>query len=239
MEYFIKMNKIYQKIWHLLTALVLLQSVYTAQEFRVERVTGTVKAQKGLSEEFVAVTEGMILMKNTLLLTEKNATLSISGDGVRFTLKPQAAVHLSDLRRMTVEELLLALALEEILDAGTKGEKGNLKNTAIYGSGNESRKSGGNSDFGVMKLNGAILLAENGYSETAIIAAKDVFRRYPATAGMADYRIYFARQLMKHKLWREALDEFNAILKLPVGFMEKQTVNESIDFIKQQTAAKK
>lgn len=224
----------------LLTLIVflLLQGIYTAQEFRVERVTGTVKAQVGLSEEFIPVTEGMRLKKNTLLMTDKNATLSLSGEGVRFILKPQAAVNLSDLRSMTVEELLMALALEEILDAGSKGEKGNLKNTAIYGSENENRKRGANSDFGVMKLNGAMLLAENGYSETAIIAAKDVFRRYPATAGMTEYRIFFAKQLMKHKLWREALDEFTAILKLNPGSMEKQTVNESVEFIRQQTATK-
>lgn len=232
-------NNFFQKTLLTLTAFILVQGVYMAQEFRVERVTGTVKAQAGLSEEFVPVTEGMVLKKNTLLMTDKNATLSLSGEGVRFTLKPQAAVNLNDLRRMTVEELLMALALEEILDAGTKGEKSNLKNTAIYGSGTESKTNGGNFDFGVMKLNGAMQLAEGGFTETAIITAKDVFRRYPTTAGMAEYRIFFAKQLMKHKLWREALDEFNAILKLNIGFMEKQSVNESIEFIKQQTATKK
>lgn len=222
-----------------LLALVLIQNVYIAQEFRAERVTGLVKAQKGLSEEFTPVTEGMILNKNTLLLTDKNASLSLSGDGVRFTLKPQAALHLNDLRRMTVEELLMALALEEILDAGTRNEKSNLKNTAIYGTESEKRNSGGNSDLGVLRLNGAKQLAENGFTETAIITAKDVFRKYPSTAGMADYRIFFAEQLIKHKLWREALDEFTAILKLDMGSREKQTVTESIEYIRQMTAAKK
>jgi len=219
--------------------ILLLSGILHAQEFTVEKVSGNVKAQIGVNEEFIQVKEGMKLQKNTMLLTEKNSLLSISGTGVRFTLKPSAALNLSDLRKMTLDELLLALALEELLDADGKGGKQQLKNTAIYGSENAGNKGYSNNELGILKLNGAMQLAEEGFTENSIVVAKEAFRKYPSTKNMVSYRLYFAAELMKLSLWKEALEEYSAINKLSLQEKEKQQVAAQISIINKNLSSKK
>lgn len=219
---------------------VLTPMIYIAgQEFTVEKVSGSVKAQVGVSEEFIPVREGMKLNKNTMLLTEKNSVLSISGTGIRFTLKPSASLNLSDLRKMTLDELLLALALEELLDADGKGGRQQLKNTAIYGSESAESAKYTNNEMGIFKLNGAMQLADEGYTENSIVVAKEAFRKFPSTKNMVSYRLYFASQLMKLSLWKEALEEYSAINKLNLQEQEKQHISVQLSIINKNLTSKK
>ncbi len=164
------------------------------------------------------------------MVADKKSSVKISGEGINFTLKESSAIPVSSIKKMTIDELLLALAMEDVINAPRKKENDNGKSTAVYGSkegGNESDIAGSD-DFGIKRINGAMQLAENGFKESAVVTAKETFRKYPATKEMANYRIYFANLLYKFGLNEEAYDEFTSIKELKLSDKEKSEVEEKL-----------
>jgi hypothetical protein len=116
---------------------------------------------------------------------------------------------------MTLDELLLALALEDIMNAPRKKGKKNGKTTAVYGEKYGSvEKILLSDDFGIKRIKGALQLAENGFKESAVVTSKEIFRKYPGVNRKAEYRIYFADLLYNLGLYEEAYEQFVSIKKL-------------------------
>ena len=208
---------------------VTISSLVFCQSFKVDKVTGTVKALDS-NDNWTEVKEGTTLSSNSILVADKKSSVKISGEGMNFTLKESSAIPVSSIKKMTVDELLLALAMEDIINAPRKKGNDNGKSTAVYGS-----KEGGNEsditrpdDFGIKRINGAVQLAENGFKESAVVTAKETFRKYPSTKEMANYRIYFASLLYDFGLYDEAYDEFTSIKELKLSDKEKSNVEEKL-----------
>ncbi len=215
-------------------SLLLTTLVYT-QSYKVEKITGTVKSMQGNSETWTDVKEGSFLQGNTMIMTDKSSTILLSGGGIKFSLKPSAIINVSNIKKITIDELLLALATEEILNAPAKNKKGNVSNTEIYGEEYDNKNSSSHqSQFGLYRLNGAKQLAESGFEGTAIVAARETFRKYPATASMADYRIYFANLLFSMNLNEEAYQEFESISRLKLSEQQSATVKSRINDLKKR-----
>ncbi|MFA4923996.1 MAG: hypothetical protein WC557_07375, partial [Ignavibacteriaceae bacterium] len=207
-----------------------------AQSYKVEKVQGNVKALIGNSEQWVDVKEGAMVSSATVLMTDKNAVIMLSGGGIKFTLKPSAALSVNSLKRMTIDELLLALAMEEILSTPAKKKNDKIINTAIYGtdeSGNKSAAIPANT-LGELKLNGAKQLADNGFKETAILAAKETYRKYPATQKNAVTRLFFAEQMMNLSLFGEALSEYTEIQNLQLNDTQTKEVQTKVELLKKK-----
>lgn len=207
-----------------------------AQSYKIEKVQGTVKALIGNSEQWVGVKEGTMVSSSTVLMTDKNALIVLSGRGIKFTLKPSAALSVNSLKRMTIDELLLALAMEEILSTPAKKKDDKNMNTAIYGTNESGTKTAAipTNLLGDLKLNGARQLAENGFKETAILTAKETYRKYPETQKNILTRIYFAEQMMQLSLFDEALAEYSQIQNLPLNEPQTKEVREKLDFLKKK-----
>jgi len=207
-----------------------------AQSYKIEKVQGTVKALIGNSEQWVDVKEGTMVSSSTVLMTDKNALIVLSGRGIKFTLKPSAALSVNSLKRMTIDELLLALAMEEILSTPAKKKDDKSMNTAIYGTNESGTKTAAipTNLLGDLKLNGARQLAENGFKETAILTAKETYRKYPETQKNILTRIYFAEQMMQLSLFDEALAEYSQIQNLPLSDPQTKEVHEKLDFLKKK-----
>jgi len=207
-----------------------------AQSYKIEKVQGTVKALIGNSEQWVDVKEGTMVSSSTVLMTDKNALIVLSGRGIKFTLKPSAALSVNSLKRMTIDELLLALAMEEILSTPAKKKDDKSMNTAIYGTNESGTKTAAvpTNLLGDLKLNGARQLAENGFRETAILTAKETYRKYPDTQKNILTRIYFAEQMMQLSLFDEALAEYSQIQNLPLNDPQSKEVHEKLDFLKKK-----
>jgi hypothetical protein len=79
-------------------------------------------------------------------------------------LKESSALPLSNLKKMNADELLLALAMEQILNAPKSNNGNKSQSTAVYGTkigqttGDTSEKDNFNS-FGIKRINGAVQLA--------------------------------------------------------------------------------
>lgn len=214
-----------------ISLMVILFSLLTnAQIFEIERVTGNAKYISGTDNQWKDLKQGMEITPNTIISTEVNSTVKLKVDDILFTLKESSAIAAYNLRKMNVDELLLALAMENIINAPRKrnGEKSN--NTAVYGAKITDPESiiEPSLEFGNKRLNGAKQLAENGMKESAIITAMEVYRKYPETKTDAVNRIYFADLLFEKKLYEEAYDQYKEIESLSLNNAQQQHVSNKI-----------
>ncbi|HVO73828.1 MAG TPA: hypothetical protein VMT35_07380 [Ignavibacteriaceae bacterium] len=212
-----------------------------AQFIKAEKVTGSVKAQALSSENWVDVKDNDELKAGTVIMTGKNSSIILKTGDTHFTLKESSALPVSSLKKMSTDELLLALAMENILNAPKNNGGNKSQNTAVYGS-----KTGlptadvplkdNSESFGIKRINGAVQLAENGFKESAVITAKETYRKYPGTKKQFSYRIYFADILYECGLYAEALDEYTEIKKLNLTDMEKAELDKKLDLVSKKLA---
>ncbi len=209
----------------------LISELLLAQEFTVEKVKGKVLVQKGVKENFYPIKRGDVLSGSNLILTEENSFIQLKKGNNRFILNSNSALGLSYIREISINDLLLALAMEEIRNVPKNKSNGIEKNTAVYGAKvtTNSATSISTSKLGLKKINGAKQLAKSGFTESAIIVSKDVFRKYPETKKNFSNRIYFANLLDDLSLYNEALDEYKSIKKLELSANEKLDVDNKIE----------
>lgn len=203
----------------------------SAQTFKVEKAKGNVSAQIGMNEKWSTVSADETLPVNSIIETGKNSIVQVNNGKIIFTLNSSSALPLTDLKKMSLNDLILALAMEDMLNAPKKKQEANSKNTAVYGAQINGVKSPivETNDFGVKRLNGAVQLAENGYKESAVADAKETYRKYPATKNIASFRIYFADILAGLGLNEDAYDEYKQIQSLKLTDDQKQQVQNKMD----------
>ena len=203
----------------------------SAQTFKVEKAKGNVSAQIGMNEKWSTVSADETLPVNSIIETGKNSIVQVNNGKIIFTLNSSSALPLTDLKKMSLNDLILALAMEDMLNAPKKKQEANSKNTAVYGAQINGVKSPivETNDFGVKRLNGAVQLAENGYKESAVADAKETYRKYPATKNIASFRIFFADVLAGLGLNEDAYDEYKQIQSLKLTDDQKQQVQNKMD----------
>lgn len=205
-----------------------------AQDYTVEKISGNVQALIGTSENWVKVSTGQKLKGTDLISTGEKSFIQLSGDGNKFILQSNSALGLSSIKKMTLNELLLALAMEEIQNVPKTKSNQFTRNTAVYGSEVSTIKPAPVqvSDIGIKKINGAKQLAQDGFKESAILVAKETFRKYPDTKKQIQDRIYFADLMIRMNLNNEAEQELKQISSLSLNSDEKKEVDEKIEQIK-------
>jgi len=213
--------------------LITLVGIISAQDFKVEKISGDVKILKGTSEKWEVVKKGEILSGNDVLLTETNSYIQLNQDENRFMLKGDVAIGLNHIKQVSINDLLLALALDEIRNVPKMKKNGTSKNTAVYGSKSKTNKKFSIDEnlLGVKKLNGAKLLNENGYSESSVIVAKEVFRNYPKISMKFNDRLYFADILNELKLYQEASSEYSKLENIALTDLDKDTIKKRIETV--------
>jgi len=185
-----------------------------AQQFIVESVKGNVKVLHGTEEKFRPVKIGEKLNGDDLLLTEENSFVRLKNDESNFALSSNAALGLNRIKKISINDLLLMLAMEEIKSVPKSEGKSEGRNTAVYGSEiSDASVSETTDELGEKLLNGAQQLAENGFEESAVIAAKETYEKHPITKQIIKKRLFFAGLLENLGLSEEALDEYYDIKK--------------------------
>jgi len=222
------------KMINLVLIIILCTGVLSAQEFKVEKVSGDVSILRGTSEEFTLIKEGDILSGSDLLITDLNSYVQLMQNNSRFILNSNSALNLTNIKKVSINDLILALTMEEIRNI-PKGTPDNTKNTAVYGTkeGEVGSLVIDGNIIGIKKLNGARQLAESGYKESAIIVAKETYRKHPVTRSKFDERIYFADLLAGLKLYDEALTEYGEVQNLDLTEQQRKIVTDNIAIIKE------
>lgn len=214
-----------------LIAVLLLAVDANAQQFKVEKLSGKVNVLRGTNENLVTLNKGDKLDGNDVLITDENSFIQLSSGDNNFILRSNSALGLNHVKKVSINDLLLMLTMEEIRNL-PKNNNTNAKSTAVYGSEvKESKVTISENTFGLKKLNGAKQLAESGYKESAVIVAKETYRKHPSTKTMADERIYFADLLFELNLHNEALEEYKVISNLSLTDIQKVHISEKIEQI--------
>ena len=117
----------------LLIVLLLIAAKLFAQEFTVEKVGGDVQALIGSNEKWTELKAGQKLLGTDLISTGEKSFLQVSDRNNHFVLQENSALRLSSYKKMTLNELLLALATEEIRNIPKSNNNPSTRNTAVYG----------------------------------------------------------------------------------------------------------
>lgn len=223
-----------------LLLLIILTTAVLGQNFSAEKITGNVKVISGDSDKWQQLTTKTILDENAVVTTEKKSSVLIKSEEISFLLKESSAVTVSNIKKMSLDELVLALAMEDVMNTPRKNGTEKSGNTGVYGNKvNEKEITTLNSnDFGFKRLNGAKQLAESGLKESAIITAKEVYRKYPDTKQDIVTRIYFADLLFESGLYEEAYQDYTEIKMLTLTDEQKKYVDEKLDQISRKLIKK-
>lgn len=218
---------------YIILIVMVFSTIASGQQFKVDKVKGKVLLQRGTEEEFTQLHKGDILNGDDLIITEKSSFIQLDKDGSKFILDENSALGLNYLKKISINDLLLALAMEEIRNVPKTKTNSITKNTAVYGAETtvENPVVVSENSLGVKKINGAKQLAKNGYTESAIIVAKETYRKYPYTSRNVDDRIYFANLLSSLDLNNEALEEFSAVSKMNLTDDQRKKVDKEIEKI--------
>lgn len=213
-----------------LTAAVIL----AAQTYQASDVKGVVKFQSGIEEKWEVVNEGTLLTGNAIISTGDNSSVRLNSGNFNFNLEENSAISTISIKKMSLDELLLALAMEDLINTPKTKSNGSSDNTATYGTEENGKNNSeiASGSFGIKRLNGAMQLANSGLVESAVVFAKETYRKYPDTRSIAYYRIFFANILYEKGLYEEALKDFNEINLLELNPEQKSKVNSSLDDIK-------
>jgi len=204
-----------------------------AQNYKVVLVKGEVKFQTGTSEEWYLLNEGKELSADNFISTGEKSSVLMKRNENSFSLGELSAMSIGSIKTMSTDELLLALAMENMINAPKTNGKNSSNNTATYGEqeNGKVKKEGQSNDFGIKRLNGAMQLAKSGMKESSIVFAKETYRKYPDSKNIPSYRIFFANILYEKGLYEEALSEYFEIEKLELSKEEKTKVESQINSI--------
>jgi len=216
-----------------LIVLFLFTSAISAQQFKVTELRGDVKYLSGTSEVWAEINVGEDMQMDGFISTGKNSSVQIKESGNIFNIGELSAVSISSIKKMSTDELLLALAMEDMINAPKTNGKGNSSSTATYGTKEGAGKTSNiiANDFGILRLNGAMQLANNGLMESSVIFAKETYRKYPETINIASYRIFFADVLYEKGLYEEALGDYLEIQTFELNKEQITEVESQIDNI--------
>ena len=215
----------------LLILFVFISSLY-AQQYKAVNVKGEVKYQSGTSEEWIDLKEGSIVSGDDFVSTGEKSSVKLTSPNNSVILNELSALSVGSIKKMSTDELLLALAMEDMINAPKTNEKGVSSNTATYGEKEDERTiKVSENDFGIKRLNGATELANSGLKESSVVFAKETYRKYPDTKQIPHYRIFFADILYEKGLYEEALGEYFDIQKLELTKEEKTEVQSRVNAI--------
>jgi hypothetical protein len=189
----------------------------------VRKVHGDVAVRHGVTEMWTTVAGGDVLRPDDTMRTGKKGAAVISttvaGDGgatqKTITVPAEVIVDISDIRELSQEELMLKLTMEKVRSSSYqwKNDELHIPNAAAVHGADASPESIAPEDIttGILQMNGARLLFDNGFFATCALKGLEVFRQFPALAGEFDNHFLVAQALERANLRGEALSEYGAL----------------------------
>ena len=219
----------------LVAAVLFLAVRATAGEIVVQKMQGAVSVQHGVTETWTKVAPGDVLRPDDTMKTGKKGSAvivvpsSTAGASRTVVLPGEVIVDMSDIRDLTQEELMLKLTMEKVRASSYQWKSDDLRipsAAVVHGADKSSNLNLSESDpaTGVLELNGAHVLFENGFFATCALKAMEVFRLYPPLGKEFRDRMMVAEALEKANLRGEAVNEYGAIATLDGITSEQQAL---------------
>jgi|GEM_PF-625804 len=185
---------------------------------RIVAIQGVVQVRRGLEETWQPAAVGQALEEMDSILTGEasEVVLKIS-DQVTFRLGGNSIIDLTDLRRITTQELFLMIMSEKIGTLEQKGEKtplqlGNV--TVVHG----SNKSGEGNSIAVTDrwrpmYNGAGALFSQGLYPNAALKLVRIINRYPEAGDCGQCYFLLGRSFAALEQRGQALEAMESCLR--------------------------
>ena len=208
-------------------AAVLVAAQARAGDIVVQALHGDVSVRHGVTEVWTRVAVGDVLRPDDTMKTGKKGSaviqvpLSEAGGAAarKVVLPAEVIVDMSDVRDLTQEELMLKLTMEKVRASSYQWKSDELQipnADVVHGADRSSSQALSASDpaTGVLELNGARVLYDNGFFATCALKGMEVLRIYPPLGKEFHNRLLVAEALEKAHLRGEALNEYGAIARL-------------------------
>ena len=207
----------------------------TAGEIVVQKMQGAVSVRHGVTETWTKVAPGDVLRPDDTMKTGKKGSAvivvpsSTAGASRTVVLPGEVIVDMSDIRDLTQEELMLKLTMEKVRASSYQWKSDDLRipsAAVVHGADKSSNLNLSESDpaTGILELNGAHVLFENGFFATCALKGMEVFRLYPPLGKEFRDRMMVAEALEKANLRGEAVNEYGAIATLDGITSEQQAL---------------
>ena len=219
----------------LVAAVLFLAVRATAGEIVVQKMQGAVSVRHGVTETWTKVAPGDVLRPDDTMKTGKKGSAvivvpsSTAGASRTVVLPGEVIVDMSDIRDLTQEELMLKLTMEKVRASSYQWKSDDLRipsAAVVHGADKSSNLNLSESDpaTGILELNGAHVLFENGFFATCALKGMEVFRLYPPLGKEFRDRMMVAEALEKANLRGEAVNEYGAIATLDGITSEQQAL---------------
>ena len=208
----------------------------------LQKIQGDVSVRPGVAETWIKAKAGDLLKADATVRTgsESSALIVLSSTNKRISLPPDVMVDISDIRDLTQEELMLKLTMEKVRASSYewKNKEMNMPNTTVVHGDLKDKKESlteNNTELGVLQLNGARVLYENGFYSTSALKTMEILRQYPSLSSLYKNRLLVAEALEKANLKSEALNEYITISSLPdIQKDQREFVQSRIARLKKQ-----
>lgn len=203
------------KILIILLSFALLTSNAQEQIYKVKKLKGEAQVRHGTRENWQKLSTGDTLRADDTIILQKDGYIEIEAMNIFFKSNGAIILNISDLRRLSKEDLLLQLAFEEMKNIpDVKVERKNAKSTGIYGSEISKRevKPKEVQNLTHFWVGGVKALFENGFYETSAIRAKNLMLKFSELKDDLDLKMLVATSLEKIGLYGEAIAEYRKII---------------------------
>lgn len=215
-------------------------SLSVSAQFKIVFIKGEIKVRYGMNEQWQDLKSDAILkLEDAISVGKKSSVVIQVSEDKKILIPEQSIIELSDLRRLTKEDLLLKLAMDKILTVPPQQRKYDLMPApaaVIHGENKNVVNLGDKKTFeSAMKiLKGARVLYEHNFYGTCALRIKEVFRLYPDVQNEYEYKLIAARSLEKSELYDEALNEYVSISLEKLDPQQRDIVKESINILRKK-----
>lgn len=212
-----------KKISFLIIALMLLLEAHWAfAGAKVMKISGNVKVRRGLEEAWQNAAVGMLLEDIDTILTGANAEVVLeTADMTEFRLGESSFLDISDLRKITKQEMFMYLMSKKVqkIEPGegkTKLRIGNV--SVVHGESKVTTESAPASssdpNFWIKEKNGAIALQEQKFYPNAIIKIHKILDKYDSIQDCGELQYYLGKSFEQIENTGQAIDAYQEVVRL-------------------------
>jgi len=222
----------------LLAAAFLAASAALAGDIKIVAIRGDVQVRRGVHEQWQTTAAGDVLKpEDSIKLEKRSSAVILLNDKERFDLPGEAIIDLSDLRKLTQQDLLLMLTMERVRSVSRERREDDLtvpRTSTVHGANRGALPPPPPAGYtpGTFELNGTNFLYEHGFYATCVLKTKEVLRLNPGLLKVVDARMRVASALERMSLTGEAAEEYSGLLseQMPPG--ERSMVEQKLAELK-------
>ncbi|MCU0644007.1 MAG: hypothetical protein MUC94_07065 [bacterium] len=212
-----------KKISFLVIVLLLfLETHWAFAGAKVIKISGDVKVRRGVEEAWQNAAIGVLLDDIDSILTGANGeVVLVTADGANFKLGGSSVLEISDLRKITRQEMFLYLMSKKVqkIEPGSGTTKLRIGNVSVVHGESKAKSDStpveqSNPNFWITEKNGAIALHDQQYYPNSIIKIYKILDKYNSIQDRGELHFYLGKSFEKIENTGQAIDAYQVAVRL-------------------------